>query len=59
MGPGVGDALNHSTLFLSITKRGWEKLFNLLALILFTNLFVFCEKKSIKIVIFQVLIQIF
>ena len=59
MQPGVRDALNHSKLFLSITNRVWDNIFNLLTLFLYTNLFLFCEMKYINIVILKVFIQIF
>ena len=47
-------------LFLSFTKRNWHQVFNLITLLfLYTNLFLFCEKKYIHIVILTVFIQIF
>ena len=55
----VRDALNHSKLFLSITNRVWDNSFNLVTLILYANLFLFCEKKYINIVILKVFIQLF
>ena len=57
--PGVGDALNHSTLFLSFTKKTWHQIFNLIILFFYTNLFLFYEKDHINIVVLKVFIQIF
>ena len=45
-----GGCFESFKLSLSFTTRNWHQIFNLIILFLYTNLFLFCEKKYIHIV---------